>query len=206
VKPKSAARHAHAPVVPIDRPAQLRALASPVRQEVLDVLDAAGPCSIAELGERLARAPDSLYFHVRRLMKVALVVEAGRKQEGRHAFVVYDVAARPLRIDRSKARAKDMQAVVGGILRLAARDFRRGLDGTDAVATGPARNHAGARFRGWLDARRLARANELLEELGLLLRAGSPGAGCQPVALAWVLAPVPGRRVASRSGPSKRRR
>jgi len=203
MRPKHGSAKPRACVVAIDRPAQLQALASPLRQELFDVLESAGPCSIAELAQRLARAPDSLYFHVRRLLKVGLLVEHERRQEGRHAFVVVDVAARPMRIDRSKARDKDMQAVVSGILRLAARDFRRGLRHAGSQAQGPARNHASARVRGWVDAPRLARANELLEELGQLLRSGRPGPGCEPVALAWVLAPVPGRRVAS---PGSRQR
>jgi hypothetical protein len=59
---------------------------------------------------------------------------------------------------------------------------------------GPGRNHWGARVRGWLDERRLARANQLLKRLSDLVRAGRPGPGCQPIALAWVLAPVPSRR------------
>src|SRR5262245_53730502 len=91
--------------VPIDRPAQLQALASPVGQELLDGLDAAGPCAISDLAARLGRAPDSLYFHVRELVRVGLVVETERRQVGRHAFVVYDAADRPLRIDRTKARS-----------------------------------------------------------------------------------------------------
>ncbi len=179
-----------------------------MRQEVFDVLDSAGPCSIAELGRRLGRAPDSLYFHVRRLLKVALVVETERHQEGRHVRVLYDVAARPMRIDRSKARAEDMHAVVGGILRLAARDFRRGSRHPDTVVAGAQRNHAGARVRGWVDPHGLARVNELLEELGLMLRSSRPAPGTQPIALAWVLAPVPergagGSRTRIRSGPDR---
>ena len=197
MNPKAGDSKPRVRVVPIDRPAQLRALASPLRQELFDVLEAAGPCGVAELAERLARAPDSLYFHLRRLLRVGLVVERERRQEGRHAYAVYEVAARPMRIDRSKARDKDMQAIVGGILRLAARDFRRGLRYPASIAAGSARNHAGARVRGWVDAQRLARANQLLEELSDLLRSGRPGPGCEPVALAWVLAPVPGRRAAS---------
>jgi predicted transcriptional regulator len=186
---------------PIDRPAQIRALASPLRQELLDVLETSGPSSIAQLAERLGRAPDSLYFHIRRLLKIGLVVEVERRQVGRHAFVVYDVVARPMRIDRSKAKARDVQGVVDGFLRLAARDYRRGLRNPEAVTDGPARNHGGARARGWMDAGQLARANELLEELGELFRSNRPGPGCQPVALAWVLAPVPARRGANHRSP-----
>src|SRR5687767_792116 len=124
-----------------------------MRQELLDVLEAAGPSSISELAERLGRAPDSLYFHVRELVRVGLVL------------VVYDLVGRPLCIDRSKARRADLQSVVAGILRLATRDYQRGLADPATVTDGPARNHWGARVRGWLDAGSLARANELLEEL-----------------------------------------
>ena len=176
--------------VPIDRPAQLRALAAPVRQEVLDVLSAAGPCSMAELGERLGRAPDALYFHVRRLVRVGLVVEVERRKVGRHAFAVYDAVGRPMRIDRKRARREDLQAVVRGILRLAIRDYERASGDASAVGEGPARNHCGARVHGWLDERQLTRVNELLEELDQLIREGRPGEGRQPVALAWLLAPI----------------
>jgi DNA-binding Lrp family transcriptional regulator len=165
-----------------------------MRQELLDVLEAAGPSAISELAERLGRAPDSLYFHVRELVRVGLVVEVERRKVGRHVFVVYDLVGRPLRIDRSKAKRADLQSVVAGILRLATRDYQRGLADPSTVPDGPERNHWGARVRGWIDATEVARANELLEELSELIREGHPGPGRQPVALAWVLAPVPPRR------------
>lgn len=180
---------------PIDRPAQLRALASPLRQELLDVLEASGPCGIAELADSLGRAPDTLYFHMRRLLRVGLAIEVARKKVGRHTTTIYDVPGRPLRVDRAKARAADLQAVAAGILRLAMRDHRRGLGDADTVPNGPARNHWAGRTRGWLDARQLARANRLLEQLLALLRRGRPGPGRQPIALSWVLARIPpGRR------------
>ncbi len=193
--------------VPIDRPAQLRALAAPVRQELLDVLSAAGPCSMAELGERLGRAPDALYFHIRRLVRVGLVVEVERRKVGRHVFVVYDTVGRPLRIDRKRARREDLQAVVRGILRLAIRDYERASADPTSVGEGTARNHCGARVHGWLDESRLARVNELLEELDQIIREGRPGEGRQPIALAWLLAPVParGRASARKPAPSRTR-
>lgn len=180
---------------PIDRSAQLRALASPLRQELLDVLEGSGPCGIADLAASLGRAPDTLYFHVRRLQRVGLVVEVARQKVGRHTTTIYDVPGRPLRIDRTKARAADLQAVAAGMLRLAMRDHRRGLVEAGTVPNGPARNHWAGRTRGWLDARQLARANRLLEQLLALLRRGRPGPGRQAIALTWVLARIPpGRR------------
>ncbi len=196
-------RHSRAAAaVPIDKPAQLRALASPLRQELLDLLEAAGPLSIAELGAQLGRAPDALYFHVRRLERVGLVREHGRRQSGRHAFAVYDAIGRPLRIDRSKARRRDLDAVVGGILRLAARDYRRASAGGSAVAQGPTRNLCGARVRGWLGAEQLTEVNALLEQLSACVRAGRPGPGREPVAFAFVLAPVPPTQRAARRKPA----
>ena len=179
---------------PIDRPAQLRALASPLRQELLDVLESIGPCGIAELATPLGRAADALYFHIRLLQKVGLVVEVEQRRVGRHTITIYDVPGRPLRIDRAKARPTDLQAVVAGILRLAMRDHRRGLTDPATITTGKARNHWGGRARGWLDERQLATANDLLERLVALLRSGRPGPGREPIALSWVLASTPPRR------------
>src|SRR5262245_35684610 len=78
-------------------PTQLRLLASPVRQEIVDVLESAGARSVAELGALLGRPADALYHHLRRLVAVGLV-EVERRQVGRHAFAVYDLRERPVRI------------------------------------------------------------------------------------------------------------
>jgi len=202
-----APRRARAPAaVPIDKPAQLRALASPLRQELLDLLESAGPLSIAALGAQLGRAPDALYFHVRKLVRVGLVREHARERDGRHAFAVYDAIGRPLRIDRERAPRRELDAVVGGILRLAARDFRRASASGRAIAQGSARNHCGARVRGWLDAAQLAEVNALLERLGACVREGRPGPGRQPIALAYVLAPVPPTPRAARRAAATARR
>lgn len=63
-------------------PSMVKALASPARQEIVDALQAAGARTIAELAALLARPADSLYFHVRSLVKVGLVVERGERREG----------------------------------------------------------------------------------------------------------------------------
>jgi DNA-binding transcriptional ArsR family regulator len=178
------------PPKPIARPAQLKTLASPVRQELLDLLISTGPASIAQLAERLERAPDSLYFHVRQLVKAGLVVEAERRQVGRHVFTTYRAAVHSLRVDRSKVHRADLGKVVRTLGRLAIRDYQRAIGASSATGDGPARNHAGSRCRGWLTKQELARVNHLLEELGQIVRSGRPGAGRHPIALVWILAPL----------------
>src|SRR5262245_47733719 len=53
------------------------ALASPVRQEIIDTLEALGGATIAELAGALGRPADGLYYHVRRLVRAGLLVGAG---------------------------------------------------------------------------------------------------------------------------------
>lgn len=185
-------------MTPIRGRARLAALASPVRQEIVDALETGGACTMAELAARMGRPADALYFHVRKLVGVGLLVEAGRVRAGPTASAaLYDVCARPLRIDRSAASARSMDAIVTGVLRLAARDYRRALTHASAVAAGAGRNHWAGRVRGWLSPRDLARLNGLLEEIHALMRTGGPGEERAPISVVVAMSPLP---VRSRGG------
>jgi len=103
--------HDHAvPHGAVHAPAQVRALIAPARQEIVDVLDATGPCPVAQVAALLGRPADALYHHFRRLLKVGLVVETGRRQVGRHAFATYDLATRPMQLHRDPAAGKTSNA------------------------------------------------------------------------------------------------
>jgi len=184
--------------VKIARPnsAHARALVTPVRQEIVDVLEAAGPSSVARLAELIGRPADALYHHLRRLERVGLVTVERRKQ-GRHVFAVYDVVSRPLRLARHGA---DVTAVMGAAQRQAWRDFRAALASGAGVSDGPRRTLWGSRSRGWLSRAQLQRVNRLLTELCDTLRAGEPAPGRLPVSLTFLLAPAPPRRRAARKG------
>jgi predicted transcriptional regulator len=54
---------------PIAGARQIRALASPIRQDILDALTAIGPCSVSELAAAIGRPADGLYYHIRHLLK-----------------------------------------------------------------------------------------------------------------------------------------
>ncbi len=187
---------------------QLRALRSPARQEVLDAVQAAGPCSIAELGALLGRAPDSLYYHVRSLTRLGLLIEtpSGRARPA----ALLDVPGRPMRIrykpDAASRRA--LQAAVASMLRLTARDFAGGLGSPAASAEGANRNLWAARVKGRLSPAQTARLSALLYEASQLLvnassaaRSGKTG---PLLALTFCLTPVnPGRRVTKREAPAR---
>ena len=67
----------------ICRKDQIRCLMSQVRQEIVDVVEALGTCSIGEIAEQLGRSADGLYYHVKALVKVDLLEERGVRPGGR---------------------------------------------------------------------------------------------------------------------------
>ncbi len=171
---------------------QVRALISPVRQEIVDALESAGPRSVAELAALLGQAPDGLYFHLRHLERSGLVVERERRKTGRHVAAVYDLVTRPLRLSyAAPARAGDLAAVIASALRLATRDFRRALHRAGVATEGPNRELWGARAKGWVTPAQILRINELLNEVSEIMRAGTPRPSARPLSLSFVLAPSP---------------
>src|SRR5689334_1813461 len=125
----------------IRRREQIAALASPVRQEIVDMVQASGPLSVAELAGLLGRPADGLYYHVKALAKVGLLVErAGRGvRNGRGRTEA--VFAVPGRL-RLAYRPKDPENVAGikraaaAMLRVTGRTFAEAFDAGLAVGAG----------------------------------------------------------------------
>lgn len=171
---------------------QVKALASPARQEIVDAVTAAGPCTIAAIAEALGTRADRLYFHIRQLVKVGLLVCAGTNGSGREEAKVYDVPGRPLRL-RSDPRKRASQRSIGdvhdGVLRLARRDLRRSMTRADVTTDGPARDVWAGRARGWMTESEIRELNQLVEKMLTLVRDGRPRKGARPIAFTFVIAP-----------------
>jgi hypothetical protein len=184
----------------VTRPAAIAALASPIRQELIDTLEAlGGTATAAELATQLGRPVDGLYYHLRHLGRAGLLVEiAGRSRAGRgeRRFRIATRGGRALALayrPSAPANARAVRAVVGGMLRIARRDFDRAIARPDARVAGPRRELWAARGQGWLTAAEVARVNTLLAELtGLLRRPRAPGRD-RLLALCFVLAPIAAR-------------
>jgi len=189
----------------IEHARPVRGLRSPVRQEIVDAVQAEGPRTVARLGERLGRAPDALYYHVWALVRLGLLVE-GREANGARPATTLDVPARPMRIryrPRDAAQVSALQDLASAMLRLTTRDFRAGISSPGACAEGDARNIWAARARANLSPAQLRRLNALLAEATQIMASGSRGAGradTHPVALTFVLTPVQPRTRRARLG------
>ncbi|MBS0189688.1 MAG: helix-turn-helix domain-containing protein [Phycisphaerales bacterium] len=168
---------------------ETRALTSATRQEIVDAITSAGPCTVARLAQLLGRRPDGLYFHVRALERVGLVRSDSESGQGRRAAAVYRLPGPAVKLDYQSTPRKDLCRVVRHALKLSLREFEREcLSGRDP-GRGASRHLWGGRLMGWVDASQLARVNTLLEELHAVLRAGRPGPGRKAVSLGFLLAP-----------------
>lgn len=177
------------PVFWIRQPKQVRALESPMRQEIVDALAVLGPASITDLAEHLGRAADSLYFHVKKLVKVGLVQEIEKERAGRHVWAMYALPSQSVRLAYDSSSARSIKNVVAGALRLSLRELGQALADGDQRLSGPERNVWGARTKGWLSPADCAEIDRLLERLVQIMKRHGPGPGRTVHSLAWVFSP-----------------
>lgn len=190
--------------------AAIRAIASPVRQELVDTLEAlGGTATIAELAEQLGRPADGLYYHVQILVRAGLFEPApgGTSRAGR-SEARYRTPARAGELKlvyrpREPRNAAAVKGVVGGMLRIARRDFDGALAG-EVVTSGARRELWAARGTGWISDAELVELNRLLARLSGLLRRPRSRTRQRLVSLCFVLAPMVPR--AKRREPKRRTR
>ncbi|MFN0137660.1 MAG: winged helix-turn-helix domain-containing protein [Phycisphaerae bacterium] len=174
-----------------DSPVQLRAIVSPVRQEIIDVVISAGPSSMADIGRYLGRPADGLYFHVRALRKVGLLIEREPRRDGRHVAAVYDVPGRPFRIRMATASRKLVSRVMSAAIRLGLRDLTRAFADPDATSEGLEHPIWSSRAKGWVTPVEHQRINRKLREISEILASARPGPGRRLRSFTYVWAPTP---------------
>lgn len=149
----------------ITKPDQFAAMASPARQEILDVITAISTASVADLAAILGRSPHSLYHHVRVLQRAGLILRWDMRNSGRREEVVYAAPGRrvQLRYDLgSPTFIRDMRRSASATLRLTERDFHRGLASPTGVRVIPRVNLWAGRMKGRLTRDQLREVHRLM--------------------------------------------
>jgi len=177
---------------PVTTEREMAAVASPARQEIVDVLMQMGKASVTEIARTLGRPPDSLYYHVRALERAGLVVQAGSRGRGRRREAVYrtDAPELTLRYDPSSAaNVRGTVRIIDSMLRLTGRDFRRGYRAGHAVVEGPRREIWAIRATGWLTPAMIQDVNRRMRDLKNVVAKRGNRAG-RLYAITMVLVPL----------------
>ena len=147
---------------------QLAALASGMRQEIVDVLAEMGDVSVAELATALGRPADALYFHLRALKKAGLVEPAGYRYFGRRREELFRTVSPELWLQYDAEDAgnrRSVNAIVRSMLRLGMRDFQRAFQSGQVIVDGPRRELWALRMTGRLSPSQLPAVNRSIELL-----------------------------------------
>jgi DNA-binding Lrp family transcriptional regulator len=181
--------------------AQLRALASPVRIEIVGVFQSYGPLAIRELAEKLGRPADGLYHHVRQLQKAKILRIAKTRRVGKRDEAVLELTAERFgRAEQSKTPAMRLAIVetAASALRLANREFRRAVlaERTRGDAEGSGQGNESrtrarlSRQRSWLTDEDLRELQVMLEELETFLKERMGRKQGRPFAMTVALVPL----------------
>jgi DNA-binding transcriptional ArsR family regulator len=170
---------------------QMRALAASTRQEILDVLPRMGTVSIAELAAALGRPADSLYYHLRILRSVGLVLSEGyRAINGRREALIRAVAPEMSLCYElgKKGNGSEVNAIIASMLRLGMRDFSSSFKAGQASVSGPERELWALRKVGSLSLAQISAVNRYIEHLMRVMADTNPNG--QLYALTVVLTPL----------------
>ncbi len=172
---------------------QRKALISPARIQVLEYLLCREPQTVAQLGEALGRAPDSLYYHLKKLVQVGLLRDARASGRGTRGEATYEATARAF---HSKCDTADPDSVeteragLGALLRLTERNYCRALEDPGVSTSGKRRDVLALRTCVNLDAKGRAELNRRVDELFEFLREQSTSQKGRATSVTLVLCPT----------------
>jgi len=110
--------------VSLTRPEEVRAVSSPVAHQLVSVLERTRRGTVAELAELTGVEAGSLYYHVRKLLRVGVLREAARQSTGGRQEVIYEITGSEVVIDPD-ARAPAFLAAVARSVRSRLRRVER---------------------------------------------------------------------------------
>src|SRR5437660_1105658 len=77
---------------------QVRALASPMRAQIMDLLRARGEMSVAELAKCMSASGSAIQYHIGILLKAGVVVSHGKRRTTQRSEAVYRAVSTKIQI------------------------------------------------------------------------------------------------------------
>jgi len=149
---------------------QKKAVASPLRLELLSLFIDRKALSVAQMAERMGRSATGIHYHVRVLENAGILRRVGRQRSGRRPEALYIPVADVFKMEQERdAPADDAVKTLSTAFRMAERDMRAALNDPGTKRSGPYRNIFGARIPCRLSKKDLAELNRLLREIEKML-------------------------------------
>lgn len=159
---------------------QLRALTSPVRHQIHQLVDSCGPCSARELANHMDRSAESLYYHLHQMLRVGLLQKAGKGKGLRKTEAIFDVVGRPYRVDRSITNRRFLKLVsecASARLRYAARSLDQAITSPGATKQGEDRTWRMEQSTAKLSKKDIAQLNTMIDDIMVFLRERNESSG-----------------------------
>jgi predicted transcriptional regulator len=177
----------------VSTPRELQVLISPARLELLGLFEGMRVLSVRDMAGELGKPVASLYFHVHKLAHAGLLVERGRRGDGREAETLSGATAERIELPLTPAKASRAAATktLRALLRQAEREFgaavQREKFRKETVGSGSA---SGRRQRAWLTMHELQHVAQMLERIESYLSKRSKKRHGVPVSWSSVLVPL----------------
>ena len=178
----------------IDSAKQLKLLNSPTAFELIQLLRHRGEATTTELGLSLGKKPNSLHYHMRKLVEAGFVHQIGTQRSGARTEVIYDVVADQFVGANSPLSATLRKLTVDAVAtlaRLAVRNFSAAAERrADLVDDGKHRNMLANRYAARLTPAQFAQANHHLKAIEKLFIENIGSTAGQNCALTVILTPI----------------
>ena len=175
----------------ISKPEQIKALASPRRQELLDRLTASGPMTVAQLARQSGLNVHGLYYHLKLLCSVGLVtVEPGA---GRRRDTLYAARAKRIMLRHAfpvPANRAALNQVAAAAAEQMRADYAAALEAGGFEHDGPARTLSLLRLLGRPTPDQLGEINACLERILDIMSSTASEDGPPTLSIGWIMAPL----------------
>lgn len=148
--------------------AQLESLNSPARLAIVQRFEVDKQATVRELAHRMGRAATALYHHIKELEEIGLLRVVGEKKGSRRPEAVYAMVSPYLSSAEAvkSEKGREIYSRAGArVADAAARAFSSAVQHGDARFEGPYRNAAIRFYVLRTDKKKLARLNQILQEL-----------------------------------------
>lgn len=191
------------PVLRIETAEQFKALASPVRDQIINVVanltswNADGTAvgvSIRQIGDELGRKPASLYRHIEALVDAGLIHETGSQISGGRDATTYAAPGAHMVLIAPSEEGPELDAMCEYIMSVAVNAGREAAAAAIDRVVNPTQigphDTGGAAIRGWLDEDQRARIRSLQKEMNAVFAESKRRPGTRLMAATLLFRPT----------------